>query len=518
MLAQRLAIVGVGAALLALYTNSVLFIPDGITFGILDAARNLAQGRGLVTHAAPPAFIPYYDDPTPPFPYLWYPFVPFVTSVLFFAFGSQPTLALVLPVVMYVLSGLAVFELGRRLFNPTTGLLAAIALLAQPLMIETAMRENFTDPVLVCLLVSAVLAVFVAADETTTRRLLWLTAAGVLLGLCQYVRSAATTLYLPTLFLVAVACNRRRATALVVFVAACLVVQLPLFVWNVQRIGTLTFTPTYVFLAQTPSFPAHSAMVSVLSPDFPVFQRYGTEVIWKWVSQMWVHYKYFFTLTSPLLLVAFILFGATQLPPRQRVFWSFTCVLYLTLSALNSLYIWDNRYLLPVVPFIALAGIAFMRERLSTAALGPLGKWGLALLLAVLIGSNTADFFYQQWKARSLQPRILLDAVERAAFMKANLRPSDVVMAVDAPLIAWETSNTAVGLPLDPDKAALLRNRYVRFNAIVLEGRRTQSDLFRYSEDWYQIAAGDKTFMDFRPVHSATLTTGQRLVLLRSGD
>jgi hypothetical protein len=419
---------------------------------------------------------------------------------------------------MYVLSGLALFELGRRLFSPTTGLLAALALLAQPLMIETAMRENFTDPVLVCLIVSAVLAVFIAADKTTRQPSLWLAAAGALLGVCQYVRSAATTLYVPMLFLLSTAVDRRRARAVVVFLAACLAVQLPLFVWNVQHIGQLTFTPTYVLLSQTPSFPAHSAMVSVLPPDFPMFEQYGEEVVWKWVSQLWVHYKYFFTMTSPLLLAAFLLVGATQLPPRQRAFWNFTSVLYLTLSALNSLFIWDNRYLLPVVPFIALAGIDFIRAQLSAATLRPLARTGFAVLIALLIASETADFFYQQRKARSLQPRILLDAVERATFMRTNLRPTDIVMAVDAPLIAWETGNTAVGLPLDPDKAVLVRDRYVRFNAVVLETRRPQADLFKYSEDWYRIAAGEKTFIDFRPVHSATLTTGQRLVLLRSGN
>jgi 4-amino-4-deoxy-L-arabinose transferase-like glycosyltransferase len=514
----RVLILAAGAALLLIYSRLITFIPDGITYGAIEAARNLAEGRGLVTQAGPAAFVPYYRDLTPPFPYLWYPLVPIVTSALFSIFGVHQRLIVVFPTVMYLLSGIAVFELGRRLFNPVTGVLAALTVLVQPFMLETAARENFTDPVLVGLLVSAVLVVFVASADETRRPLRWLAAGGVLFGLCQYARSAATALYVPMLFLVALAAPRRRARWAGVFLLACLVTQVPLFVWNMRHIGRLTFTPGYLFVSQTPSFPAQSAIVSVLPRDFPIFSQHAGEVLVKWISQLWVHYKYFFTMTSPLLMVGAMLFGARRVPERQRVLWIFTVALYLTIATLNSLYIWDNRYLLPVVPFVAILGVEFIRETLAAAPFPASVRMCAAALIALLVLADPADFVYQLVKSRAQFPLIRRDAMERKAFMKAHLRPSDVVMAVDAPLIAWETRNVALGLPLSPMKATFLHDRYVRFNTLVLETRRPRSDLYGFAEDWFQIARGEKTYRDFRIEASDVLSTGQRLVLLRSGS
>jgi 4-amino-4-deoxy-L-arabinose transferase-like glycosyltransferase len=517
VLKWRVLIFAAGVTLLLVYSRLITFIPDGITYGAIEAARNLAEGRGLVTQAGPAAFVPYYSNLTPPFPYLWYPLVPIVTSGLFRVFGVHPKLVVVFPMAMYLLSGLAVFELGRRLFNPITGVLAALAVLVQPFMLETAARENFTDPVLVGLVVSAVAGVFVASADETQQPLRWLAASGVLVGFSQYARSAATVLYLPMLLLVALAAPpRRRVIWMSVLLLACLVTQLPLFIWNIRHIGRLTFTPSYVFLFQTPSFPAQTALVSLLPPDFPVFQQYGREVLVKWVSQVWVHFKYFFTMTSPLLMVGAILFGARSIPPRQRVLWIFVIALYLTTATLNSFFIWDNRYLLPVVPFVAILGVEFIRATIAAAPLPALAKAGTAALIGVLVLPEPADFFYQLVKSRPQFPSIVREASERAAFMKGNLGAHDVVLTVDAPLVAWETRNTALGLPLNPEKARLLRDRYVMFNAMVLETRRPRADIFGFAEDWFQIARGEKTFLDFQIETSSELSTGQRLVLLRS--
>jgi len=505
-----------GTAVLGAYAQLITFVPDAITFGILDSARNVAEGRGLVTGATTPAFLPYYEDVTPPFPYLWYPLLPFVTSWFFRLFGPEPWLVRILPMAAYFASGLLLFELGRRLFSPVTGFLAAIFLLLQPFMIETAVRENFTDTVLVALLVASVLAVFVASEAKIQRPAAWLAFAGLLLGLSQYARSAATMLYLPMIVLVATAFDRRRASRLAVFLGACLITQLPLFIWNVIHIGSLTFTPTYVLLCLTPSFPGLSAFARVMPTDLrEVLRLYGSDILQKWLSQVWVHFKYFFAFTSPLVLGGAVLSVFSTLTRPQQVLRNFTAVLYITLVLLNSLFIWDNRYLLPAIPFVALVGVKVLRGVVSAAPLSRYARQLAVAAIALLAAVEGIDFFYQTWKSRPQYPSILRDAVERSAFMKTHLRPDDVVMAVDAPLIAWETRNTAVGLPIDPETAATIRDRFVKFNTLVLETRRPRSDLFGYSADWYRIATGEQAFFAFQREASATLSTGQTLILLR---
>jgi len=513
-----LLILAVGSGLLVAYNRLVPIRLIGDTYGVLEAARNLSRGLGLVTYAAPSEFLPYYLNLTPPFPYVMYPLVPIVTSWLFRAFGANPSLMVVFPMAMYLTAGIGAFEIGRRLFTPLTGLLAALALLLQPLMLETPSAGNLSDPVLVALLVGTVLCVVIASDDAQTRPMAWLVAGGALLGLCQYARWAATALYLPMIVLVTLASPRQRLVRTGVVLLSCLAIQAPLFIWNVRHVGTITLTPTYVFLFLTPSFPAERALVSVLPADFPVFRQYGREVVMKWVGQLWVHYKYFFEITSPVLLVAAMMFGFRSLPRQQRALWTFTVVLYLTIAGLNSWFMWYNRYLLPVVPFAALLGVECIRATVAAAPFPSFVRAGAAVMFAALVAAQPVDLFYQLVKSRPQPGGPVSQADPRAEFMRASLRPGDVVMSVDAPLIAWETGNVSVGLPLNPAAGVLVHDRYVRFNTLVLETRKPRVDIHGFDEEWFQIARGEKSFLDFRAEQSVALSADQRLVLFRSGS
>ena len=508
-----------GATLLATYAHLTTLIPDAITGGILDGARNLALGRGLVTNSVNPVFLPYYRSLDLPLPYLWYPLVPFVTSWFFRLFGFQSWYVVILPAACYVIAALLLFELGRRMFRTSTGLFASLLLMTQPFMLETSVRDNFTDPVLMAVFLASVLSVYIASRDDTAHPSGWLVAAGVSLGLAQYARSAGLMLYLPMSFLVLALFQRKRPSRFAVFAGSCFAIQLPLFVWNIIHIGTPTFTPTYVFLSLTRSFPGLSAFALVLPTSLrEVVHVYGVDIALKWLSQVWVHGKYFFTFMSPVVLTAGLLTWTLPLAEPQRVLRNFTALLYVCLVALNSLFVWDNRYLLPAVPFVALLGVECLRHLLAAAPLSAFGKSVTSVALAILVSIPTIDLFFQMSKtgAREGERARLQDNRERAQFILENVRSTDIVMTADPGLLAWETGNTAVSLTLNPQTAEIVRDRFVAFNALLLETRRPRGDLFGYSEDWFRIAAGQQIFLNFRPEQSVMLSTGQRLVLFRA--
>jgi hypothetical protein len=515
----RVLVVLTGAVLLAAYARLTTLIPDAITGGILDGARNLALGRGLVTNSVNPVFLPYYRSLDLPLPYLWYPLVPFVTSLFFRLFGFQLWCVVILPAASYLVAALLLFELGRRVFSTSTGFWASLLLMTHPFMLETSVRDNFTDPVLIAVFLAAVLWVYIASHADTARPAAWLVAAGFSLGLAQYARSAGLMLYVPMSFLVFALFQRKRLSRFALFAGSCLAIQLPLIVWNIVHVGTPTFTPTYVFLSLTRSFPGLSAFVLVLPTSFrEVVSLYGVDIVHKWLSQVWVHGKYFFTFMSPVVLTAGLLAWTLPLTEPQRVLRTFTAILYLCLAAMNSLFVWDNRYLLPIVPFVALLGVECLRRLLAAAPLAAFGKPVTAAALGILISIPTIDLFFQMSKAEARQGERarLQDNRERARFIADNVRKTDIVMTADPGLLAWETGNTAVSLTLNPQTAEIVRDRFVAFNAMILETRRPRGDLFGYSEDWFRIAAGEQHFLRFRAEQSATLSTGQSLVLLRA--
>ena len=513
----RAFVLAAGTALIAGYLALAPFVPDFITCGILDGARNVAEGRGLVTNYVTPAFLPYYQDLTWPLAYLWYPLLPAVTGGLFVVFGERDWLVLVLPVATYLLSGLLLFELGRQVFSTTTGILAALVLLTHPFMIETAARENFTDPTLVCLVVGAVLALLASASRPFGRALPWIVLAGVLLGVSQYARWAAAMLYLPmTVLAVASAPSSRRLRA-AVFLGSCLAAQVPLFLWNMTHVGSLTFSPAYVFLFLTASLPSLAAF-SVLLPTTvrEVAALYGHEIAAKWLSQVWVHYKFFFTAASPMLLASALLSFTRPFDGPQRALRRFTLVLYVVLVAANSLVYWDDRYLLPVMPFAALLGVEFLRQSVLDGTSIGLRRTVVAAAIALLVLSPGVDFFFQTWKSRAQFPRLQAANAEWAGFLNTHLRTDDIVMAVEAPQVSWQTRRSSVGLPRDPQTALRIRKEYVPFNTLILDPAPPAVDLFHYSAEWYRIASGEATLPGFAIEQRATLPSGRVVVLLRA--
>jgi hypothetical protein len=505
-----------GSLLLFTYSRMIVFVPDTITFGILDAARHLAEGRGLVSSVIPVSFLPYYSDHTLPLAYMWYPLLPLVTGALFKTFGPEPRLVLVLPILSYFCSGLLVAEIGRRIFSGGVGLAAAIVLLSQPFMLETSLRENFTDPVLVALILACVLAIVVAGERSDASGRRWsLVTAGVMLALSQYARSAALALYIPVFVLTYAIVPIARWRAVGTVAAAAVAGQVPLFIYNLSAVGSLSFTPTYILFFLSPAFPGLSSFVVLLpTSTAEVFGQYPTVIVKKWLSQLWVHYKYFFTFMNPLLLTSAVLSPLMPATAKRRALLLFTAALLVILIPFNSLIYWDNRYMLPVVPFIALLGIGFMQTLFAMAPAAPPLRMAIAAALVALLMIEPVDFLYQVWKTRDGYPRVRTYVAEQAAFLRETLIPGDIVMAADPGLVGWEADVPAVTLAQTPAIAREVKERYFPFNVLYLEAVRPRANNFYYAPEWYDISIEQSKFGAFRPVATRVIS-GRTFVILR---
>jgi hypothetical protein len=485
---------------------------------VLVAARNLYEGRGFVGTGVIPAFLPYYKEVGPPTPYLWYPLLPVVTSWLFLLFGLKPWVVLVLPMTSYFLAGFALYVLGQRLFGSATALGGAAFLLIHPIFLSTSMADSLGDSIVVFLLIASVLCLFLAR-ESSRFSTAWILLAGGALGVAQYARSAATMLYVPMTILMLMAFSGYRLIRLGVFVIGCLVVQLPLFAWHLNTIGSLTFTPTYLLLFLTSSFPGLSAITQLVpTGHLTVFQQYSGEILQKWLSQVWVHYKYLFSMMSPLVLVAALLTYSVSMNRSQALLRRFAFILYLGLVGLNSLVIWDNRYLLPAIPFFSLLGAEWIRRIWSGLPLQRFGKWAASGVVTLLVAAPTVDVFYQAVKARTAQLHHRHTMRELAQFVKDNAEPETVVMTVQTDPLIWETRSSMIELPSDLETATRIYREFIRFDTILLVDPLPLGHLYHYSPQWYELMDGRKKFLAFYRDKEITLGSGERVVLLRDGS
>jgi hypothetical protein len=245
--------------------------------------------------------------------------------------------------------------------------------------------------------------------------------------------------------------------------------QAPLFMWRLRAFGSMTLTPTFHLLFLTHAFPGLNAFTQLL-PTSPteVFRLYGGDILRKWVSQVWVHYKYFFTMMHPLVLAAALLMFTRRLDRPQAVFRNFAVVLYGFLALQNSLNIWDNRYLLPAVPFLGLLGCAFLERVVSEMPGRRVAKQMAVAALVLLVSSETIDLFYQAAKDRGAVLRSLQARAELTQFVKDNVRPGAVVMSTDVGDIAWENRHVAIELPADLKTAERIHRDYLPFDTLIL--------------------------------------------------
>lgn len=126
--------------------------PDALDFAQLG--RNLSFGRGFVTFILRPLALTHGSNPLRQPEMTHGPLFPFVLALAFGAAGAKDTVASVVSMLFYVLTVPLVFLMGRRLFTPLVGGIAALVFALSPLNLDYAisgLHISFTIFLSTCL-------------------------------------------------------------------------------------------------------------------------------------------------------------------------------------------------------------------------------------------------------------------------------------------------------------------------------------------------------------------------------
>lgn len=481
--------------------SKFLIASDAATFA--DCARNLYEGKGLVSNLVTPSFLPYYKEIKLPLPYLWYPLHPIVTSLLFHIFGVKAWVLTIFPITCYILSSIVVYFIGKEVFNWHTGLVSGFLLLIQPAFIQYGISGS-TDTLLVFFLLLTILLIFLSMRRNT---FLFVLLSGICFGIAQYARSAGVMYYIPILFLIVYLHKEKRIKIALLFIGVCFLAQMPMFYRNYTIIGSFSFSPIAQLLTLTRTFPGDSAFFYLIPTSFyEVFKIYGSDIVYKWLSQIWVHYKYFFTMINPLILVGAIFTLFISCDKKEKALMIFTIVLFIVLAILNSFVIWNNRYLFPVVPFFIILFSTFViyqinklfkRKRLLVKLL-------VVFALVMIVSINSIDDLYQTVKKRHEFPYKHEYDNDLAKILIDNINSNEIVLT-DAPdILMWCNRNISVNLTGNLETAQRIYNEYdIKFTTIVITSRfYSYKDYHGFSDEWKDIANGHKNFLDFKIVKS----------------
>jgi 4-amino-4-deoxy-L-arabinose transferase-like glycosyltransferase len=123
------------------------------------------------------------------------PLYPLMIGAVYFVFGEQSTLVLLLQCVLFAGTCLLVFDIGRRLFNERTGLIAALLCAFNPMLLRYV--GDLQVETLLTFLFTATLWLTVRFRERPSVSL------GLLLGVCAALASLTKAVALPYPFLFA---------------------------------------------------------------------------------------------------------------------------------------------------------------------------------------------------------------------------------------------------------------------------------------------------------------------------
>lgn len=229
----------------------------------------------------------------------------------------------------------ALFVLGRRMYGARAAWLAALAFLAVPGTVASALLMTIDAP-LMCCWALGLLCVWQAAHAAGARALLWWSAAGIVTA-CG-VLSKQMMLVFPVLTLLYVVSNpaRRvafRAPGVYVFTVCALAALAPLLWWNAQH-EWITFQHTsshfrgvrrwYEFIVTMAHFIGTQALV--ISPVLWLLcVASGVAGLWRWrVLDARARFLLMFSIV-PLLVVA-------ALSVRQRILPNWPAMFYVAAS------------------------------------------------------------------------------------------------------------------------------------------------------------------------------------------
>jgi len=351
-----LAATGILLPLTPLATNPLH--PDEALYGYW--ASLIASGQDAMLNTVP------VDKP---------PLFIYTLALLFWFFGPSATAARLPALAAHLAAILLMYQLGRTLYHPRTGLLAALVMALSPFSILFA-ATALTDPLLVAFVLAASLA-------AARKKAVW---AGVWLGFAAAVKQQGVffvPLALGLLLLPSPAEGgrrrlRRAGVCLLIFAA----MLIPPLLWDAARAwrpgfwlqSSLSYGPVSIGPAQLPDrLRGFLRLLAYVTASDALNRLLAVGV--------------------PVLLLAGWLFPARL--PRRVADWLLAGFggAFVFLHALVTFQIWD-RYMLGIVPLIALllARILHLPEAFFRGSdrLAVWGKWSVTLLAAALVAGLMA--------------------------------------------------------------------------------------------------------------------------------
>lgn len=432
-----------------------LATPHSITFSdavkFADSARNVLSGEGRLIHHSffCARCLEHFSEGelfSPGFlPVITYAYAPFI-----YLFGSSDTSILYASVFFYLWSLVLTFLLGKKLFNSSVGFLASMIVATNPQLLELA-TSGASETLFIFL---TLLAFLIAQSKSKIKYLSF-----IFLVLIFFTRHQAFIViggflffwimnYFPT--------RRRVAAFIFLAVFAYLATKVLHILSNIDsEIWYSPFSSLGNVVYNSPLYPNSSALRSTIgSSSTAVLAQHFTPLFGKLFYNLYHFVKNFFSFATPIFSVLFLLGFYRKLNLHQHYFRLTTYLTLIGLYLAASMTIPNLRYILSVLPLVAILSADFCLWLLNQYKLSGHQKFAGCFLLLFfsalpVLGHIFIDYRFRSTQYHQNQPSVnLLLSVKLAEYVpKGKL----VVTNLDA-WASWYQGLTTMWFPLEPSQ------------------------------------------------------------------
>ncbi|MFA6004086.1 MAG: glycosyltransferase family 39 protein [Elusimicrobiota bacterium] len=396
----------------------------------LEPARAVARGWGIVTRILYPAQVTAYPlDMVFPVRYVHHgPVVPFLIGMGYKAFGLSDWVPLAFSFGFTFLTGLALYIHTRKLAGVGTALTGLFLFWNNAVVLDSNCTA-LTDPLFILLITLALIWVWRSLDSP--RQLQWLAAAGLAVGAASCTRLAGQIYWLG--FGCAIFWFHRSWRALAAFSAGLILPLIPLGIYNHQAVGSYLYSPGFLLLTWSHSFPGFRSITTYMSlSTLQAFLAYPRDFALKAITGPAYAVNRLLEISSNPYFMACVVFGLFADYGRDPVLARFkrlAWIIILPVFAVNAVLSYGAiRYLGPLLPVFSIIAAVFIWKFVDEQRpFLPGWGWAGVIVAALFFVSPLALRIKDGLKNRPALQALHDSSVQVGSFVKANTRPDEVI-------------------------------------------------------------------------------------------
>ena len=471
-----------------------LLLPPYLTFS--DAAKFADIARNLVTGREYGVNFTFFGNKMPEmvgglFPAGVSPFSPFTLAILFKIFGITDFTVILTSGFFYLTGAVALYFLGKKIFGNLVGILASLAFIFDPAMLNYA-TSGASETLFIFLIIFAAFLFYCAATNfiyiNTKVSLLF----GFLTLIALYFTRQSAIIYIFSfvLFFILLKFKKRSQILKASGVAIFCWIIIELFLINFSGKYFL-YSPISSLLYGTTHFLPTVASTATLRGGLVSAGFQLKPFLSKLFYNLYNFYKLVPQILSPYL-VAFYFMSFLRWE-KEREKWAFRLVVLFMVVATfiaSAAFLPIYRYLHPVIPFVYLLGAEmlvwilgkmFKERRKAFLA-------GLALIMIFIVGQTTGKIFldsrYLRAHTNQDKPPVY---VKLAWLLKENTNPDDLVITNLDTWGSWYGERKTIWFPLQPEQLIPEQGRESKIDAIYLTSYKMDDENYFMGEEWREM-------------------------------